>query len=299
MGLHTGEAEARDGGYQGYLTLSRTQRLMSAASGGQVLISSASEALLRDRLPAGVTLRDLGALQLKDFPRAENVYQLVSPDLPAQFPPLKSLSVVPNNLPVQLTSFIGREREVADVKRLLTTTRLLTLTGSGGTGKTRLSLAVAADLSDIYPDGVWLVELAPLVEPSLVPQTVAAALHVHEEPGRTILVTLTDYLRDKQLLLILDNCEHLIAACAEPCRCAAACRATHANPGEQSRGVGHRRRSYLSRAIATNPQPERRPYRSREVRFGAAVRRESGGCQKQFCHQRYKRSFGGSDLLPA
>ena len=109
MGLHTGEAEARDGGYQGYITLSRTQRLMSAASGGQVLISSVSEGLLRDRLPAGVTLHDLGALQLKDFPRAETVYQLVTPDLPAQFPPLKSLRAVPNNLPVQLTSFIGRE----------------------------------------------------------------------------------------------------------------------------------------------------------------------------------------------
>jgi predicted ATPase/class 3 adenylate cyclase len=214
MGLHTGEAEVHAGGYQGYLTLSRTQRLMSAASGGQVLISSASEALLRDRLPAGITLRDLGALELKDFPRAENVYQVVSPDLPEQFPPLKSLRVVPNNLPVQLTSFIGREREAADVKRLQTTTRLLPLTSSGGTGKTRLSLAVAAELSDIYPDGIWLVELAPLTDPSLVPQTIASALHLHEEPDRAILATLTDYLRDKQLLLVLDNCEHLIAACA-------------------------------------------------------------------------------------
>ena len=176
MGLHTGDAEARDGAYHGYLTLSRAQRLIAAASGGQVLISSQSEALVRDRLPAGTALRDLGEVQLKDFPRAEHVYQLLAPDLPADFPPLKSLSTTPNNLPLQLTSFIGREQEIVDVKRLLATTRLLTLTGSGGTGKTRMSLEVASELLDQFADGIWLVELAPLSDPAFVPQATASAL---------------------------------------------------------------------------------------------------------------------------
>jgi len=214
MGVHTGEAEVRDGIYHGYLTLSLAQRLMSVASGGQVLVSAVSEGLLRDRLPPSTSLRDLGVVTLKDFPRPERVYQLLAPDLPAEFPPLKSLSGVPNNLPVQLTSFIGREHETSEVKRLLETTRLLTLTGSGGTGKTRLSLAVAGELLDQHPDGVWFVEMAPLADPALVPASVATTLGLREEASRPILESLTSYLRDKTLLLILDNCEHLIEACA-------------------------------------------------------------------------------------
>src|SRR6266849_3960852 len=123
-------------------------------------------------------------------------------------------AAVSHNLPAQLSSFVGREREIVEIKRLLATTRLLTLTGSGGVGKTRLALRVAEETLDLYPDGVWLVELAALSDPALVPQSVATALGVRETPGRPFADTLTEYLRAKTPLLILDNCEHLVAACA-------------------------------------------------------------------------------------
>jgi predicted ATPase/class 3 adenylate cyclase/Tfp pilus assembly protein PilF len=213
VGLNTGEAQLREGDYYGR-AINRCARVRALGHGGQTLLSLATCELVCDDLPQGVSLQDLGTHRLKDLQRPEQVFQLLHPDLPAHFPPLKSLDVLPNNLPVQLTSFIGREREMADVKRSLATTRLLTLTGPGGTGKTRLALQVAADLLGEYPDGVWLVELAALVEPALVPQAVASALGVREEPGRTLTETLADSLRPKQLLLVLDNCEHLVAASA-------------------------------------------------------------------------------------
>ncbi len=212
MGLHTGESELRDDDYFGS-TLNRAARLMSIAAGGQALLSSATTELVLDQLPQGVVLQDLGEHRLKDLTRPEHVFQLSSPGLPTDFPPLRSLNTLPNNLPVQLTSFIGREDEMAEAKRLLATTRLLTLTGPGGTGKTRLSLQVAADVLDVFPDGAWLAELAPLSDPVLVSQTVASVLGVREQPGRPLVDTLIDYLRAKSLLLILDNCEHLIEAC--------------------------------------------------------------------------------------
>ena len=215
MGLHTGVAVLIDGEYQGYLTLAQAQRVMAVAYGGQVLVSDATAALVRGQLPNGVTLRDLGEQRLKGLLNPEHLWQVVAPDLPAEFPPLKSLSTIPNNLPLQVTSFVGREPEIVEVKRLLTTTRLRTLTGSGGVGKTRLSLQVAGDALDTFPDGVWFIELAPLTDPVLVPQTVAAALGVREEPARPIIATLVDHVRDKHLLLVLDNCEHLIEACAK------------------------------------------------------------------------------------
>ncbi len=214
MGLHTGTATPRADEYEGYLTLSHTKRLMSIAYGGQILLSQATEALLRDPLPQGVTLRDLGGHRLKDFDRAEHIFQVVAPDLPADFPPLKSLAL-PNNLPTQLTSFIGREHELAEIKQMLTTTHLLTVTGPGGTGKTRLALQLAAKVLEEFTDGVWLIELAPLADPALVTQTVASTLGVREQPRRTLLDALMDYVRAKNLLLILDNCEHLIEACAQ------------------------------------------------------------------------------------
>jgi class 3 adenylate cyclase len=179
MGLHTGEAQARDDDYHGYLALSHVQRLVSAASGGQVLLSQATEEMVRERMPATATLRDLGEVRLKDFPRPEHIYQLGGTGLQADFPPLQALNAIPNNLPVQLTSFVGRERELAELQRLLSTTRLLTLTGSGGVGKTRLSLQVAASLIDAFGDGLWFVELAPLADPAwsrkaLPPRSVCA-----------------------------------------------------------------------------------------------------------------------------
>ena len=213
MGLHTGSAESREGDYFGPV-LNRVSRLLAAAHGGQILLTLAAEELVRDHLPDGITLRDLGERRLRDLNRPERVFQVVAPDLPSDFPPLRSLEIFPNNLSVQLTTFIGREKEMNEVKRLLGTTHLLTLTGTGGTGKTRLSMQVAADLLDQFPDGVWLIELATLEDADQVAPAIAAAFRVRDEPGQELLVTLTNYLRSKKLMLILDNCEHLVAECA-------------------------------------------------------------------------------------
>lgn len=215
MALHTGAAEEREGDYFGP-PVNRVARLL-IGHGGETLLSQATYELVRDVLPEGARLRDLGLHRLKDLSRPEHVFQVLYPGLPTDFPPLKSLDTQPNNLPQQLTSFIGREREMAEVKRLLTTTRLLTLTGAGGCGKTRLALQVAADLLEEYPDGVWFVDLAPLSDPALVPQSVASALGVREEPGHPLGDTLTAYLGPKSLLFVLDNCEHLVSACAHLC----------------------------------------------------------------------------------
>ena len=213
MALHTGAAEQRDGDYFGQ-ALNRVARILSSAHGGQVLVSLPTEELVRDHLPPGAQLRHLGEHRLRDLARPEHLYQLVAPNLPSEFGSLRSLESVANNLPVQLSNFIGREREMAEVKRLLGSTRLLTLTGMGGTGKTRLSLQVAADVLDTFPDGVWFVEFATIDDPSLVLETVAAALDLRQEADRPLTTTLTSFLRDRTLLLILDNCEHVVAACA-------------------------------------------------------------------------------------
>jgi predicted ATPase/class 3 adenylate cyclase len=213
MALHTGAAQIRDGDYFG-AALNRVARLLATGHGGQTLLSQTTYELCRDSLPEAASLRDLGAHQLKDLARPEHVYELQYPGLRGDFPPIRSLSTHPNNLPQQLTSFIGRAKEIAEIEALLVRNRLLTLTGSGGSGKTRLSLHVAAESLAQFPDGAWFVELAPLADPGLVPQTVATVLGVKEEPGKSITQTLTDYLKDKRLLLLLDNCEHLLDACA-------------------------------------------------------------------------------------
>lgn len=213
MALHTGAAEHRDGDYFGQ-SLNRVARILASAHGGQVLLSLPTEELVRDSLPGGIQLRALGEHRLRDLARPEHLFQLVAADLPSQFPALRSLESVPNNLPVQLTSFIGRERELSEVKRLLGSTRLLTLTGTGGTGKTRLSLQVAAELLEQFHDGVWFVEFATISDPALVIETVAAAIDVRQEVERPLVATLTSFFRNKHLLLIFDNCEHVVAACA-------------------------------------------------------------------------------------
>ena len=213
VGLHTGEPAIAAGQYVG-IDIYRVARICSAAHGGQVLLSGATHDLVAHDLPAGVGLRDLGAHRLRDLQRSEQLFQVLHRDLPTEFPPLRTLDTLSNNLPVEMTSFIGREREIAEIKRLLGTARLLTLAGVGGVGKTRLALQTAAEMLDAFPDGVWLVELAPLSDPSLVPHTVAGALGVHEEPGRTLLESLVAFARSKSLLMILDNCEHVISASA-------------------------------------------------------------------------------------
>lgn len=220
MGIHTGAAQAgaeeeTAGGYSGYLTLTRVQRVMSLACGGQILVSNPSAELLHGELPAGIELRDLGEQRLKGLLHPEHLWQVIAPDLPQDFPPFPSLNAIPNNLPVQLSSFIGREYEIAQVVRLLQRNRLITLTGVGGAGKTRLALQAAAEVLERFPDGAWLVELAPLADPRLVVQSVAQVMGLRELSGYPVDLALVNYLRAKRLLLLLDNCEHLTQACAQ------------------------------------------------------------------------------------
>ncbi|HEX9839655.1 MAG TPA: adenylate/guanylate cyclase domain-containing protein, partial [Anaerolineales bacterium] len=213
MGLHTGEAELREGDYYGQ-TLNRTARIMSLAYGGQILLSGITAEVVRDHLPANTFLLDLGEHRLRDLIRPERIFQLNAPSLPKDFPPLKSFDTFPNNLPIQLTSFIGREKEITEIKSLLHSARLITLTGSGGTGKTRLSQEVSAQELTNFQHGVWLIELASLGDPSQIIPTMAQVFGLQELPFNSLTNLVIDYLRDKKLLLILDNCEHLIGACA-------------------------------------------------------------------------------------
>jgi predicted ATPase/class 3 adenylate cyclase len=212
-GLHLGVVERRDNDFFG-TPVNRAARVMAAAHGGQVLLSQAVVGLIADRLSDNVTLRDLGTVRLRDLASPEHVFQLVHPQLRQEFPALRSLEATPNNLPQQVTSFVGRERELAEVKRLLAETRLLTLRGTGGIGKTRLALQVAADVIDDYADGVWFVDLAPITDPVLAPNAVAHALGVKQDSSETLTHSLCSHLKPLRLLLILDNCEHLVDACA-------------------------------------------------------------------------------------
>lgn len=216
MGMHSGPATPRGGNrtdkYDGYLTLSHTKRLMSLAFGEQILVSEAAKELLGEALPSDVTLRDLGKHRLKDFEQGEHIYQVVAQNLPSDFPPIKAKDIPTNNLPIQLTSFVGRSRELRDLKQLLASGRLLTLTGPGGSGKTRLALRVAAEMMDQFSDGVFFVPLASIADSGLVPLAIAQALNVQEIPGQFIVDRLKDELRSKSILLVLDNYEQVIAA---------------------------------------------------------------------------------------
>jgi predicted ATPase/class 3 adenylate cyclase len=214
MALHAGEAIPDDRGDYLAAPLNRLARLLAIGHGGQVLLSQAVQQLVRDSLPPDAGLKDLGGHRLQDLLEPEQVFQLLHPDLPADIPPLKSLGARPNNLPLQPTPFLGREDEVREVGNLLRSpdVRLLTLTGPGGSGKTRLGLQVAADCLDAFADGVFFVALAPLTNPDLVPSAIAAALGVREAGGRPLTDQLREYLAAKSLLLVLDNVEHLIEA---------------------------------------------------------------------------------------
>ena len=213
-GMHTGAVQARDNDYFGS-TINRTARIMGAAHGGQVLASTAVADLLRDCLPAGVSLKDLGNVHLKGLATPEAVYQIVHPKLYTNFPPLRELEATPNNLPQQLTTFIGRERERQEIEGFLGTARLLTLLGMGGLGKTRLALQIGAGVMDAYPDGVWFIDLQTIRDPALVTGETARVLGVREEAGRPLMQTLCAHLKSRKLLLILDNCEQIIDASAD------------------------------------------------------------------------------------
>ncbi len=215
MGIHTGEAEETNAGPVG-LDVHRAARIAAVAHGGQVLLSETAASLIRNSLPSGTALTDLGIHRLKDLGQPERLFQLTAAGMQAAFPPLRSLGnpTMPNNLPAELSTFIGREIELKDVRSLVESSRLVTLTGAGGAGKTRLALQAAAEVLDGTSDGVWLVELAAVADPAAVPGSIASVLGVTARPGRTVLDTLTDALVPQHPLIMLDNCEHLIEACA-------------------------------------------------------------------------------------
>lgn len=214
MGIHSGEAAYGTNGYVG-IDVHRAARISSAAHGGQIVLSASTTALVATALPVDVTLQTLGSHRLKDLAAAELLSQVVASGLDGDFPPLRSLDSVPHNLPVQLTDFIGRGDELEEVSHLVSESRLLTLTGVGGTGKTRLALQVGAEIVEDFPDGVWVVDLIPVTDGEMVDNAVAAALGVRDQPGRSLLETIGDALRTRKTLIILDNCEHLLSNAAD------------------------------------------------------------------------------------
>ena len=216
MGVHCGEAERTATGLVG-LEVHRAARVAAVGYGGQVLVSETAGALVRDWLPPGAVLTDLGSHRLKDLGRPERIFQLHGPGLPAEFPPLRSLGnpALQNNLPAQLSAFVGRKREVSEVRALVQSSRLVTLTGAGGAGKTRLGLQVAAELLDGSGDGVWLAELAAVTDQDAVPTAICDALRLTVNPGRPALEALLDALALQDVLIVVDNCEHLVGGCAK------------------------------------------------------------------------------------
>jgi predicted ATPase/class 3 adenylate cyclase len=216
MGVHAGEASQTATGLVG-LDVHRAARVAAVGHGGQVLVSEAVAVLVRDALPPGASLTDLGVHRLKDLGRPERIFQLQAAGLQARFPPLRSLGnpALANNLPAQLARFIGRDRELAEVRALVESSRLVTLTGAGGCGKTRLALQAAAELLDGSGDGVWLVELAAVTEEGAVAPAICQALGMAGQPGRPVLEVLLDALAPQATLIVLDNCEHLIGGCAK------------------------------------------------------------------------------------
>src|SRR6202012_1166902 len=215
IGLHTGEIQLRDEGNYAGPTINRTARLRDLGHGGQTLLSGATEAMVLDALPPDAWLSELGAHEVRGVPRPERGVQLCHPDLLNEFHPLRTLkNVAVQHLPVALTSFVGRNTELPQLRELLTQNRLVTLTGAGGAGKTRLAIEVAGQLAGEFGDGVWYVDLAPITDPELVPVTVARALGLPDQPGRSTMDILTRFLADRQMLVVLDNCEHLLDASA-------------------------------------------------------------------------------------
>jgi predicted ATPase/class 3 adenylate cyclase/DNA-binding CsgD family transcriptional regulator len=216
IGVHSGEVQLRDEGNYIGPTINRTARLRDLAHGGQTVLSGATEILVEDMLPADAWLTDLGRHELRGVARPERVAQLCHPDLRNEFPPLRLTKVAAaEHLPVQLTSFVGRAKEMTQVRRLLAGDRLVTLTGAGGAGKTRLGVEVAGQLTAEFGDGIWYVDLAPITDPNLVPVAVGRSLGLPDEPGRAMTDAVARFARDRQMLVLLDNCEHLLDACAD------------------------------------------------------------------------------------
>src|ERR671936_1111699 len=218
MGMHTGEGTpAREEAGADYVGIDvhRAARIAAVAHGGQVLVSGATALLAAPDLGEGIALRDLGEHRLKDLAQPERIDQLVIDGCPSEFPPLRSIDRVPNNLPTQVSTFIGRNKEIAEGLRLLRGTRLLTLTGPGGTGKTRLSLQVAAEAAESFPDGTFWVPLAPISDPALVPSTIAHSLGVQVGGKEEPLERVKEHLRGKRMLLVMDNFEQILPAATD------------------------------------------------------------------------------------
>jgi predicted ATPase len=215
IGIHTGEIQLRDEANYAGQTINRTARLRDLAHGRQTVLSGVTESLVIDRLPDGVWLADLGSYPLRDLPRPERVMQLCHPDLRNGFPPLRvRQAVASHNLPAQLTSFVGRQAQMAELSQMLTDNRFVTLTGAGGAGKTRLAVEVAAQLTSEFSDGIWYVDLAPITNPAVAPVTVARTVGLPDQPGRSTMDLVVRFVGEKTMLLLLDNCEHLLDACA-------------------------------------------------------------------------------------
>jgi predicted ATPase/class 3 adenylate cyclase len=214
MGIHTGSADERNGDYFGQ-TLNRTARLMSVGHGCQILISKVTQELILDKLAVEIELKNLGSRRLKDLDRSENIFQVNIKNLEKKFPPLRTLEIAVNNLPLQLTNFIGRGDEIEDIVKLLSNSRLLTLLGPGGVGKTRLSIHIATEYLDTIKDGIWFIDLSSITDSEFIFNKIAEALNIGAESSIPIEQNVINYLKKKTVLLILDNCEHLISSCSK------------------------------------------------------------------------------------
>ena len=285
MALHAGNADERDGDYFGP-AVNRVARLLSVGNGGQVLLSGACTELIGNDLPAECSLRDLGEHRLKDLAQPERIHQLLAPDLVADFPPLRSLEHLSNNLPAQVSSFIGREAEIAEITALIEQHRLVTLVGSGGVGKTRLSLHVAADLVDQVRDGVWFVELAPLSQGEYIPTTVASALGITLPSEGDLVENLARALKGKEQLLVFDNCEHLVEPAAHVISTILRAAPKVKVLASSRQGAGSCGRSGLSGAHA------RRFHRS------CALRRTRARRKRHVCAHRRQRTDRCRDMPP-
>jgi class 3 adenylate cyclase len=216
IGLHTGEVQLRDDANYIGPTINRTARIRDLAHGGQTVLSGTTTDLVCDRLPVDAWLTELGMHPVRDLPRPERVVQLCHPDIHNEFPPLRTAKTFRSqNLPAQLTSFVGRAGQIDEIRRLLLDNRLVTLTGAGGAGKTRLAVELADQLINEFKDGVWYVDLAPVADPVVVPVTVARTLALPDQPGRSPMETVLRFISDRKMLLVLDNCEHLLDACGD------------------------------------------------------------------------------------
>ena len=243
MGIATGEAELREGDYFGTV-LNRAARVMAAGHGGQILVAESTAGLL-----GGVDLVDLGPRRLRDLPTPVGVFQVRAPGLRMDFPPLRTLDPTPGNLAPAVTSFIGRDAEVAEVAAALRTHRLVTLTGVGGVGKTRLAVEVASQLADEFPDGVWLFELAAVTDPAAVPDAVAAVLGITQQPGKSVSESVAAALEGRLRLLVFDNCEHVRRRGGRSDRGHPGSLSDRANPGHQPRRIAGRRRAVVAGAL--------------------------------------------------